>query len=691
MDRLSQILKHMKTITVVILLLTFFTLVPSGKTSAEKIIRLVTAEREPYIGENLPNKGYVYELVTETFQRMGYEVQISFYPLARATYLAEKGSCDGLLPVHDDESLHENFLFSDPFPGDTIGLLKRKSTQAVYAHDPREHQTEALRELSAYTFGVVRGSVNTPEFDQADFLKKDFGTSDIQNLLKLSKGRVDFVVIDKYTAADIMTNRLPHMIGECEFMNPPLASKPFHIAFSKHSPGFRQRVVDFNQGLQEIINDKTLERILYKHGLLQSETEPLAETIIRIATVDNPDMIIMQRLSQEYEKQHPGIKLAWKILDENILRIRLMSDLAISDGRFDIMTIGAYETPIWAKRGWLVPLKNIPEDYDLNDVLKPVRNSLSYNDTLYALPFYVESAMTYYRKDLFEQAGITMPETPTYKDIKKFAATIHDPENDVYGICLRGKPGWGENMAFLTQLIHTFGGQWFDEQWRPTIDSPEWREAITFYKDLAVNYGHPDTISNGFTENLTLFSDGHCGIWIDATVAAGMLFNPAMSTVADKLGFAQAPIGVTPKGSHWLWSWALAIPSSSKVPDEALQFISWATSKEYIELVAEHEGWVSVPPGTRVSTYQNPKYQAQSPFSDFVLTAIQTADPNDNTLKPAPYTGIQYVGIPEFPAIGTQVGQIMVKILEGEITVDQALKGLQRLVYEQMRISGYME
>jgi sorbitol/mannitol transport system substrate-binding protein len=500
---------------------------------------------------------------------------------------------------------------------------------------------------------------------------------------------VDLAVIDKYTAADIMVNKLPHLIGQLEFVNPPLAEKSFHVAFSKQSPGYQQRLDDFNCGLQEVIADKTLERILYKHGLLETQGAEPDKKIIRIGTVDNPEMVIMQRLSAEFEKQHPDIELEWKVLDENILRLRLLSDLAISDGQFDIMTIGIYETPIWAEQGWLIPLQNLPEAYDLEDVLKPVRNGLSYNGVLYALPFYAESSMIFYRKDLFAKAGLTMPEHPTYTDIKRFAAALHDPVHNVYGICLRGKPGWGENMGYISTLVNTYGGRWFDEQWNPTIKSPEWQKALTMYADLA-HYSPPDTNLNGFTENLTLFANGHCGIWVDATVAAGVLFNPKQSTVADSLGFAPVPVGVMPKGSPWLWTWALAVPASSKVPEDALKFITWATSKPYIERVAQQEGWVAVPPGTRKSTYLNPQYQAAAPFADFVLSAIQQADLMHPTLKPVPYIGIQYVGIPEFPAIGTQVGQKIARILTGERTVEHVLTECQRLVTDQMRASGYI-
>ena len=682
-----------KRILVAIFLVVALIVTLPQETSSKNIVRLVTAEREPYIGENLPNKGYIYEVVSEAFRRVGYEAEISFYPVARATYLAENGWRDGVVPVYYEESLEEKFLFSDPFPGGALGLLKRKSLQVPQV-DLQQDQTQALRDFQAYTFGVIRGSVNTPEFDNAHFLKKDFATSDMQNLLKLSKGRIDFAVIDKYTAADIMVHQLPHLIGKYEFINPPLALKPFYLAFSKKSPGYRQYTEDFNRGLQSLREDKTLEQMLYKHGLLQTHSTPQTQneqsyTVIRIGLVESPSMLLLKRLSQQFEQQHPEIKLEWIVLDENILRLRLMSDLAISDGRFDIMMIGSYETPIWAQRGWLVLLDNLPQSYDVEDLLEPVRQGLSYNDALYALPFYGESSMTYYRKDLFAKADLTMPAQPIYEDIKRFAAAIHAPQDGVAGICLRGKGGWGANMAYFNTLVNTFGGRWFDLNWNTTIDTPQWRAALTLYNDLLTNYGPPDAASKDYNELLTLFADGHCGIWIDATVFAGNLFNPNSSRVAKDVGFASAPIAVTPKGSHWLWTWALAIPTSSRFPDEACEFITWATSKDYIELVAQEEGWVAVPPGTRKSTYHNPAYQAAAPFANFVFEAIQSTDPTDPTLPPTPYSGIQYIQIPEFPAIGTQVGQKIAEVLTGEITIEQALKELQRQVSDQMQASGY--
>src|SRR6201996_9788440 len=288
---------------------------------------------------------------------------------------------------------------------------------------------------------------------------------------------------------------------------------------------------------------------------------------ITIATLNNPDMIELKKLAPAFEKANPDIKLNWVILEENVLRQRATTDITTGSGQFDVMTIGAYETPQWGKRGWLTPLTNLPASYDLNDVVKTARDGLSSGGQLYALPFYVESSMTYYRKDLFDKAGLKMPDQPTYDQIAQFADKLTDKANGQYGICLRGKAGWGENMAYGTTVVNTFGGRWFDEKWNAQLTSPEWKKAITFYVDLLRKDGPPGASSNGFNENLTLMSSGKCAMWIDATVAAGMLYNKKDSKIADQVGFAAAPTETTAKGSHWLWSWALAIPKTSKNTD----------------------------------------------------------------------------------------------------------------------------
>ena len=417
----------------------------------------------------------------------------------------------------------------------------------------------------------------------------------------------------------------------------------------------------------------------------------LAQTQLTIATVNNGDMIRMQKLTDDFAQMNPDITLQWVTLEENVLRQKVTTDIATKGGQYDILTIGTYEVPIWAKNGWLVALDNLGADYDVNDLLPPIRAGLSYDGKLYAAPFYGESSYTMYRKDLMEKAGLTMPDKPTWDQIKEAADKMTDRANGINGICLRGKAGWGENMAFLTTLANSFGARWFDDKWQPQFNSPEWHDAIQFYVDLMKADGPAGASSNGFNENLTLFQQGKCGMWIDATVAGSFVTDPNASTVADKVGFALAPDKGLGKRANWLWAWSLAIPAGSKKADAAEKFIAWATSKHYEELVASKDGWANVPPGTRTSLYNNPDYTNAAPFAAMTLASIDAADPQHPTVQPVPYTGVQFVAIPEFQGLGDTVGQIFSAALAGQSSVDDALKQAQDVATRTMTKAGYIK
>src|SRR5437773_591829 len=413
-----------------------------------------------------------------------------------------------------------------------------------------------------------------------------------------------------------------------------------------------------------------------------------ADTELVIATVNNGHMIEMQKLGKFFEQANPGVKLKWVTLEEGVLRQRVTTDIATKGGQFDVMTIGMYETPIWGKKGWLQEIQ-ADAAYDIDDLLPSIRGGLSVGGKLYAAPFYGESSMTMYRADLVKAAGMTMPDNPTWTQVRDIAAKIHNPAQGVYGICLRGKPGWGDNMALLTTVVNTFGGQWFDVSWQPQLETKPWKDAVSFYVDTMKKYGPPGASANSFNENLALFNEGKCGMWVDATIAASFISDPKQSKVADKVAFAQAPTAVTPKGANWLWAWALAIPASSQKTDAAQKFIRWATSKDYVKLVGKEAGWGSVPTGTRKSTYATPEFQKAAKFAAAEKAAIDSANPTDSTLPKSPYVGVQFAAIPEFQAIGIAVGQQMSAALAGKATVDQALKTSQNAADREMRKGGY--
>ncbi|MBY5978548.1 sugar ABC transporter substrate-binding protein [Phaeobacter italicus] len=421
-------------------------------------------------------------------------------------------------------------------------------------------------------------------------------------------------------------------------------------------------------------------------SLITTAGSASAETIT-IATVNNGDMIRMQGLTDDFTAK-TGHDVEWVTLEENVLRQRVTTDISTKGGAFDIMTIGMYETPIWGANGWLLALDNLSEGYDAADILPAMAGGLSHEGTLYAAPFYGESSMIMYRTDLMEKAGLEMPKDPTWTFVREAAAAMTDRDNEINGICLRGKAGWGEGGAFITAMSNSFGARWFDMDWNAQFDTEAWANTLNFFKGMMDESGPAGYATNGFNENLSLFQQGKCGMWIDATVAASFVTNPNDSTVADKVGFALAPDNGLGKRSNWLWAWALAIPAGTQKQDAAIQFIEWATSKDYIELVAANEGWANVPPGARISLYENPNYQAV-PFAQMTLDSILSADPNNSTVEESPYVGVQFAAIPEFAGIATEVSQEFSAAYAGQQTVEEALSNAQALTNDAMEAAGY--
>jgi polyol transport system substrate-binding protein len=415
------------------------------------------------------------------------------------------------------------------------------------------------------------------------------------------------------------------------------------------------------------------------------------EGTVTVAIVANPQMRDIQKFTGEFERDHPGIKIRYVTLPENEARARITQDVATKAGQFDVVMIGTYEAPIWGRNGWLTDLTKYARDdraYAVNDLMPAVRKGLSADGKLYAVPFYGESSFLMYRKDLFAQAGLKMPAHPTWTQVAEFARKLKT--RDRAGICLRGLPGWGEQLAPLDTVINTFGGRWYDQNWNAQLTSPATAKAVTFYLDLIKEAGEPGAPNAGFSECLTAYTQGQAAMWYDATVAAGSLEDPKVSKVVGKNGYVAAPVMDT-KWSGWLWAWSLAIPTTAKDPGAAWKFVSWATSKQYIRMVGERLGWTRVPPGSRLSTYQIPQYvQASSGAAQVTLDALKTIDPNRATKEPVPYTGIQYVQIPEFQDLGTRVSQQFAAVLAGNESVEDALRTAQDEA-EKVADNGYKD
>ena len=413
---------------------------------------------------------------------------------------------------------------------------------------------------------------------------------------------------------------------------------------------------------------------------------------ITVAVTANPLMTTIEQLTPAgFEASHPNIKVKFVTYDENTERANVEKDVAAGGGQYDVVMIGPNDIAAWAKNKWISDLTtyaNSDPSYDVSDILKPIHDALSSNGKLYAVPFYGESSFLMYNKPMFAAAHVTMPASPTWDQIATLAAKLNNPATGVAGICLRGLTGWGDNLAALDTVVNTFGGQWFDTNWNAHLTSPAFEQATNFYVNLVKKYGEKGAGNDSFNQCLNIMQQQKAAMWYDATVAASTLDAPP-SPVAGKLGFAPAPVDKT-SSSGWLWSWALALEGASKNPSAAWKFMDWATSKTYIAYDASKNGWASVPPGTRMSTYQNPKYQAAAKdFAPLTLQELQSVNVAQPGVAPQPVPGIQYVGIPEFERFGQQVSAEITAAIDGQESVATALAKSQSIAQQAVIVAGY--
>ncbi|MFD5428875.1 ABC transporter substrate-binding protein [Streptomyces sp. NPDC127084] len=403
---------------------------------------------------------------------------------------------------------------------------------------------------------------------------------------------------------------------------------------------------------------------------------------LNVLMVNNPQMLDLQKLTAAHFTKKSGIKVRFTVLPENDVRDKISQDFSNQAGQYDVATISNYEAPIYARNKWLHPLDDFAardKTFDEDDILPPLRESLTAADgKLYAEPFYGESSFLMYRKDVFAQNGLAMPAHPTWKQVADLAAKADGVQPGMKGICLRGLPGWGEMMAPLTTVVNTMGGTWFTKDWKARLDSPEFAKATKFYVDLVRAHGEAGAPQSGYAECLNIMLQGKTAMWYDATAAAGSL-EAADSPVRGKIGYVPAPVDKT-KSSGWLYTWAWGIQKASSKSEDAWKFISWASGKEYEELVGSTVGWASVPAGKRSSTYDNPAYRtASAAFATATRDAIASADPRNPGLQPRPAPGIQFVGIPEFTDLATKVSHEINAAVAGHQSVPDALKKAQHL------------
>lgn len=414
-----------------------------------------------------------------------------------------------------------------------------------------------------------------------------------------------------------------------------------------------------------------------------------------IGAVNNAEFVALKDLLPEFNRQYPDIQVEFQLVPENEVRAKITTDITTQSGIYDLITTGPYEVPMWAKSGWLEPLDAVRDDpaYKVEDVFEAYLNGLSHDGKLYAAPGSAQASMLYYRKDLLDAAGLTMPEAPTWNEVLEIAGKLHNPSEGRYGLCLRGLPGWGQMGAPLGTVINTFGGRWYDADWNAQITAPETSEAIKFYINTLQNYTPPGVTQFGNQECGQAITTGQAAMLFDDSSWSQVFFDPNTNPHAANMAVAMAPVKEAgTKPSAWFWTWAWAVPASANNKDAALAFIKWVTGPDYIPYAAPIKGWGNMPGPARNSQYEPGSAYSEfaAPFMGVLQKTLATVDGVNGThYDDTPYTGNQYVQIPEFQDLGNRCTQEFSGAVVGQQTADEAIAKCQQYAEDVARTGGY--
>lgn len=351
-------------------------------------------------------------------------------------------------------------------------------------------------------------------------------------------------------------------------------------------------------------------------------------TQIRVMLNQHPWTTAVQPYIPDFEKL-TGIKVVLETYPEDQFRQKSLVELTTGAGTLDVfMSQPPQEGLKYARAGWYEDLKPyttnpalVDPKYNFADFLPGTINFSTVEGKLVVLPIQMEVEMLFYRKDLFQAAGLSVPKT--LDELEAAAKKLNDPAKGVYGIATRGKKAAAVTM--FSNYLYNFGGDWLDKDRKPTINTPEAVNALTYYGNLLKNYGPPGSVNNHWNEVVALFQQGKVAMFTDASVFYANVEDKEKSTVAGKVGYAPFPAG--PKGNYyWLSGWGLAMAKSSKVKEASWYFIQWATSPE-IALKTQSVGKVA---GARKSVWDSAEGKAAFP-ADWIAAYVLS---NEKATKP---------------------------------------------------------
>lgn len=293
---------------------------------------------------------------------------------------------------------------------------------------------------------------------------------------------------------------------------------------------------------------------------------------IRVLLANHPYGEILKAAIPEFE-QSTGIKVNVESLQESQLTTKLTTEFATGSSSVDVfMTRPLQEGKMFHKNGWYAPVTG----YDFSDLPKNAMNVATFGSKVYLVPLVTEWEVLYYRKDLFQKAGVKVP--TTFVELEAAAKKLNDPANGVAGFASRGK-----GAAAVTQMssyVYNYGGLYLDKG-RAVFDSKPALDAVKFYGKMLGTYGPQGVTSMSWENIMPLFQAGKVAMWTDASVFYGQIVDPAKSQIpAESVGIATFPAGPKQNTPYIVVSWGMAVAKKTKNMDAAMQFLTWATSKD---------------------------------------------------------------------------------------------------------------
>lgn len=636
----------------------------SSLSAKESVLQIGSSDISPYSSKHNPRKGYINEVVLTAFKKLGVEYRLQYFPHARMVHLLENADLHSAFPVRKFSHDSNKFLYSTPLPGGEAGLLVKTGKPAVQGKGSR-------------LIGVIRNESIPPQLLQNHRFEFFHANSHIQLLELLSKDRLDAVFIDRYTVGELIIAQLPELIGKVKFEQTYQYDSPFYFAVSKRSKGAQAFVEGFNAVIAEMEKSGEIQQVLHRYGIYQKRNPSpgkLKELLIAAPNINSIDFLKLR--AQSYLKSHKNIRLNWRVMEESVLRKRMLGDFALSHNEFDIAFVGPYEVQNWAGLNWFQPFGRLEKDYDLEDLLPLHQSKIQFQEQIYALPVLAETSVMYYRKDILEKLDIELPEHVSYEQLETILAKVHRSEPYVSGIGLRTRPGWGQNIALISTMAQTFGANWNIKNLN--LNSPQWQEAITTYYRLVTMYGPTEIEDLGWQENQTLFEQGKLAFFIDSSSFASRFQNSESSLVRDKFAITDVPSFSGNAGVRWVWSWNLAIPKDAPNSSQARELAQWMTSKEGLDLSQNSEGYqrYAWPLANRKSTYNNQWQDKRFAYIQKELNLLNNA-PLEQFNS---HVSSQFLNLSYFPSIGDILGLEIYNGLIHQKPVASVLKQAQQKI-----------